>query len=268
MSDMCTTEDISLIKNNKCIKPIIFRIGRPYNIAMTKNLNLIVFDRMNGIYSINNKGELVESNLPIDISYTANISYNFIKDEVVFANHYENLYILSPSNMKILHQTSLPWKNYYDFDDGYVSIEYDLNEYWIGAGHGKRIAIYNSKDYSFKGHLKIEYKDIYGAYLRWYRPDSKTLIILSELGIYKFFKNFSQSSYELIEYKFYPSFFHEIFVAPSNNTIYFSNFLINTVNSFKINDIHKIQSYYTDKGPRWLVFDNQKELLYVSNYSE
>ncbi|MCX7959731.1 MAG: hypothetical protein N3B13_11865, partial [Deltaproteobacteria bacterium] len=206
--------------------------------------------------------------LPLEYSFTANSTYNIVKDEIVFANHYEDMFIISASDLKILNKSPLPWKDIYDFDDGYISTEYDKNEYWLGAGHGKRIARYDILDYRFKGYLNIDYNKILGAYLRWYRKDDNSIILLSELGIYKLTKNNANDSYSIEQRRIYPSFFHEIYPAKNNGLIFFSNFLLNRVDVVRFDNPLKIFSYYTNKGPRWIVFDDSSGLLYVSNYSE
>lgn len=268
LTDMCSNEDIKNISENKCIKPIKFRIGRPYNFAVSKNLDIIVFDRMNGIYAIDDKGDIKESGLPHEYSFTANITYNILKDEIVFANHYEEMFIMRASDMKIIHKSNLPWKDIYDFDDGFVTTEYDINEYWLGAGHGKRIVRYDTGDYTYRGYLNIDYNKILGSYLRWYRTGKDSLILLTELGIYKLVRNSNEDLYTIADYKFYPSFFHEIYTSPESRQIFFSNFLLNRVESIGFDEPFKITSYYSDKGPRWLIYDDISSLLYVSNYSE
>ncbi len=268
LTDMCSNEDIRNISENRCINPVKFRIGRPYNFAVSKNSDVVVFDRMNGIYSINGNGDITESGLPAEYSFTANITYNTLKDEIVFANHYEEMFVMRASDMQIIHKSSLPWKDIFDFDDGFVTTEYDINEYWLGAGHGKRIVRYDTRDYRYKGYLNIDYDKITGAYLRWHRTGKDSLVLLTELGIYKLARNGREDYYTVADKKFYPSFFHEIYSSTESRQIFFSNFLLNRVERIGFDDPFRITSFYSGKGPRWLIYDDTASLLYVSNYSE
>jgi hypothetical protein len=268
LTDMCSDNDIHKIMNNDCINPVYINIGRPYNITVCKNMDIVVSDRMNGIYKIKSNGDVIKPDLPVEASFNANITYNYQKDEIVYTTHKEELYVLSCSELNLKVHKDLPWKNIYDFDDGYSTTEYDLSEYWVGAGHGKRIAKYDMNNYNFKGYVDINYDEVLGAYLRWYRPEPSTLILLSEWGIYRYEKQNMSENLILKEKRFYISPFHEVYYDHNSKIFFFSNFLFYRVQYIVDRDISNVMSLYTDKGPRWLVYDRDSDILYVSNYSE